>query len=111
MTMNGANAPGWSRIQCQEYLTEQVPHKVYGSACIQCPYHKDPEWQRVLSMPASGPKLIQIDRALRTPGTVVNRGLDQQLYLHRSCLPIDQVAFGNDAQMGFAMECEGGCGL
>jgi hypothetical protein len=39
------------------------------------------------------------------------RNLDQPAFLHRSCLPIDQVDLGQGNQLGFAMECEGGCGL
>ncbi len=55
--------------------------------------------------------LILIDTGMRTPGVIVNRNMDQKLYLHRACRPIDQIDFANDRQLGFAMECEGGCGL
>lgn len=112
LTMNGPNAPGWTREgDCAPYLRVHVPHTVYGSSCIHCPYHDDAEWKRVLGMKASGERLIQIDAALRTPGIIVNRNMEEKLYLHRSCLPIDQVVFANSNQLGFAMECEGGCGL
>lgn len=109
--MNGWARPGWTRTECVAYLEVRVPHKVYESACVQCPYRSDASFRRVLEMPASGPRLIQIDSGLRVPGVVVNRGLDQQLYLHRSCVPIERAVHAGDAQMGFAMECEGGCGL
>ena len=39
------------------------------------------------------------------------RKREQQVYLHRSCRPIDQIDFSNEKQLGFALECEGGCGL
>lgn len=112
LEMNGPNAPGWTRTDCERYLAERVPHTVHGSSCIHCPYHDDAEWRRVLAMGASGERLVQIDKALRTPGVIVNRGLDQKLYLHRTCKPITEVDLDpHRNQLGFAMECEGGCGL
>lgn len=111
LDLNGQNLPGWTRGDCERFLEIHVPHKVFGSSCIHCPYHDDEEWKRVLAMPASGARLIQIDTALRTPGVIANRNLDEKLYLHRACRPIDQVEFKNERQLGFVMECEGGCGL
>lgn len=112
LEMNGQNVPGWNRGDCERFLEIHVPHKVYGSSCIHCPYHDDEEWRRVLAMGASGERLIQIDTALRTPGIVANRNLDQKLYLHRQCRPINEVNLNpHEKQMGFVMECEGGCGL
>ena len=111
LTMNGESQPGWTRTDCERFLETYVPHKVYASSCIHCPYHDDPEWRHILSMPASGARLIQIDTALRTPGTIVNRNMNEKLWLHRSCRPIDQVEFKHERQLGFVMECEGGCGL
>lgn len=55
--------------------------------------------------------LIHIDTGIRIPGAIVNRNLNQKLYLHKACRPIDQIDFTNEKQLGFAMECEGGCGL
>lgn len=111
LDINGAGVPGWTRGDCERFLDVHVPHKVYGSSCIHCPYHDDEEWQRVLAMGASGQRLIQIDTALRTPGVIANRNLDEKLYLHRSCVPIDRVRWKHEKQLSFLMECEGGCGL
>jgi hypothetical protein len=112
LSLNGPDLPGWTREgDCVPFLVRHVPHTVYPSSCIHCPYHDDPEWKQVLAMGASGARLIQIDRAMRTPGVIVNRNLSEKLYLHRSCLPIDRVEFKGSRQLGFAMECEGGCGL
>lgn len=59
------------------------------------------------------PGASQVDAGsiLRTPGTVANRNLEEKLWLHRSCQPIDKVELRHERQLGFAMECEGGCGL
>ena len=57
-------------------------------------------------------RLIEIDSGIREPGAIVNRNLEQKLYLHRSCKPIDEIDFTKGRRsLGLAMECEGGCGL
>ena len=113
--MNGPEAPGWTRLEdCDPFRTSGTcPIKFHGSSCIHCPYHDDEEWRRVLAMKASGERLIQNrDAALRTPGVIANRNLDQKLYLHRQCRPINEVNLNpHEKQMGFVMEGEGGCGL
>jgi Aminotransferase class-V len=38
--------------------------------------------------PAGWQRAIEIDEAMRRPGVVVNRSMDQKLYVHRSCMPI-----------------------
>jgi hypothetical protein len=111
LTLNGSDRPGWTRTDCERFLEASVPHRVYSSACIHCPYHDNETWRQVLAMPASGQRLIQIDTALRTPGVIVNRNLDNKLFLHRSCRPIDKTDLADSPTLGFAMECEGGCGL
>jgi hypothetical protein len=112
LDLNGTHVPGWTRIDCETFLEKHVPHTVHGSSCIHCPYHDDVEWRRVLNMPVSGERLIQIDEALRIPGRVVNRNLEQKLYLHRTCKPIADVDLNPKRnQSGFIFECEGGCGL
>lgn len=111
LTINGEMRPGWTRDDCEDYLSVKVPHKVYGSACIMCPYQDDPTWARRMQPGPTREKLVEIDTGIRTPGVIVNRGLDQKLYLHRDCKPITEIDFSHEKQLGFAMECEGGCGL
>ncbi len=100
-----------TREDCAESLRRHVPHEVSGSACIECPYQDDATWKRRMLPGPTRDALILIDTGMRTPGVIVNRNMDQKLYLHRACRPIDQIDFANDRQLGFAMECEGGCGL
>ena len=56
---------------------------------------------------------MEVDEALRWPGTVANRNLEQTIYLHRSCLPLVEVDLGGREVMGgvAGAECEGMCGL
>ena len=109
LEMNGET--GWSRDDCEAYNQIHVPHQVYGSACIFCPFQDDATWAKRMEPGPTREKLLQIDTAIRTPGIVVNRGLDQKLYLHADCRPLDQIDFKRKDQLAFAMECEGGCGL
>lgn len=90
-----------------------VPHRVPRSACTFCPFHANDEWQAIKARGgADWARVVEIDRALRKPGNVVNRKLDQQMFLHRSCRPIDEIDFtankNDDREM--AGECEGMCG-
>src|SRR5262245_20512818 len=104
---------GWTRSDCLRYLANQVPHEVLRSACVFCPYHSDQEWKRLKRDAVSWARILEIDRTLRKPGVIVNRGLKQKLYLHRSALPIEEVDL-NENQLefpGFVRECEGMCGV
>jgi hypothetical protein len=108
-----------TRANCILWLEDRVPHPVPRSACTFCPFHSDAEWQHLKdAQGADWERLVQIDRALRTPGVIVNRNLDQKIYLHRSCLPIDEIDFKpktnrKELQLGFGFdnECEGVCGV
>jgi hypothetical protein len=63
--------------------------------------------------PSGWARAVEVDEALRRPGTVANRNLEQSMYLHRGCLPLTVVDLGQkDACGGVAQgECEGMCGL
>jgi hypothetical protein len=54
--------------------------------------------------------------ALRTTGSVANRDMTQTMYVHRSCKPLIEIEFHprtntKELQLGFAVECEGMCGV
>jgi hypothetical protein len=48
---------------------------------------------------------------LREPDSVVNRDLDAQLFVHRSCVPLEDAHLGTETMDLFDQECEGGCTL
>jgi len=105
----------WTRADCREFLNYNVPHEVPKSACVFCPFHNNNQWARLKAQGGKDwDRIVQIDTAFRTPGTVVNRNLQQSLYLHRSCKPITEIDFANSKQGsfdGFLMECQGVCGV
>ena len=103
----------WTRADCRAYLKDRVPHRVPRSACTFCPYHSNEEWQAIKARNgADWKRAVQIDEALRLPGNVVNRNLEQQLFLHRSCKPLASIDFASDSngEREMAGECEGMCG-
>lgn len=104
---------GWTRAECRAYLEPRVPHRVPRSACVFCPFHSNDEWQKIkLRGGRDWARAVEIDAALRVPGNVVNRNLEQQLFLHRSCKPLSEIDFSADTNgdKSMAGECLGMCG-
>jgi hypothetical protein len=95
-----------------------VPHEVQKSACVFCPFKSNAEWRRLRDTdPAGWARAVEVDTALRVGGAVANRKLDQKLYVHRSCVPLD-IAHLGDADprqyhlgLNWASECAGMCGV
>lgn len=67
------------------------------SACWMCPNHSDHEWR--LLPPDELQKAIDFDRDLRV--------LDEDAFLHRSCLPLDKVDFSQPEDL-FSRPCDSG---
>ncbi len=107
-----------TRSMCRQRLKAfGVPHEVPRSACVFCPYRSNEEWRWLRDNdPAGFQRAVEIDAALRTPGHVVNRNLEQKLYVHRSCVPLAEASIENPESlrnqtfMGFYQECHGLCG-
>lgn len=107
---------GWTRQDCLAWLRERVPHPVPRSACVFCPFHSQREWAELQRTDTAGwSRAVAIDDALRREGNVVNRGLNQKLYLHRSCVPlasIDLAALAPELVNPMTVgECHGMCGV
>lgn len=101
-----------SRGDCLRYLDGRVPHQTPRSACCFCPYRSNAEWRNLRDTDPEGwERAVEIDRAIREPGAVVNRNLNQQLYAHRSCVPLAEANLHDDQGHLFDLDCEGGCGL
>lgn len=106
------------RRHCIEWLQRYgVPHETPRSACVFCPYKTNAEWRRLKEEDPDGwARAIEIDTGLRREGAVVNRKMNRTLYLHRSCVPLDQADLREKDQrigqsvMSFDTECLGMCG-
>ena len=67
------------------------------SACVFCPFKSPEEWERTSQTEQDWNRAVQIDGALRTQGTVANRGMVAEMYVHRSCKPLTEVDLKADA--------------
>lgn len=107
---------GWSRKDCLAYLKDKLPHVVPRSSCTFCPYKTNQEWRRLRDTDADGwNRAVEIDHALRDKNSVCNRGFRQELFVHRTCIPLEMVDFDklapNTIDPMAVGECQGMCGL
>lgn len=113
-----------TRGDCVEWMKQYgVPHETPRSACVFCPYTNNQRWAKMKeSAPEDFARAVEIDRAIRIPGVVVNRNLESQLFVHPRCQPLEEVDFSISNQeakkraagelaFDFSDECEGMCGL
>lgn len=101
-----------SRQDCINWLKKNnflMPEK---SACICCPYHNDGYWnfmktERVEEFADA----VEFDKKIRN----ITRKDDEEIFTHRSCVPLDQVEFKKEEKSKqidmFNDECEGMCGV
>lgn len=107
-----------TRRTCVKWLTEYgVPHTVERSACVFCPYKSNAEWQKLKSNAAEFARAVEIDRMLRSQNLAHRNGMRSLQYLHRSCIPLEEIDFrtaeerGDQGILGFMSECQGMCGV
>tara|TARA_R100000458_G_C8261203_1_gene236688 strand:- start:877 stop:1719 length:843 start_codon:yes stop_codon:yes gene_type:complete len=101
----------WRRSDCVEWLQENYPDRsVPRSACVGCPYHSNEEWLRIKQDPEQWADAVEFDAKIRK-----QRGLEGEAFLHRSCVPLDQVDLTPDTSKGqlplWNDECDGMCGV
>lgn len=101
-----------SRWDCLRWLERNGYPQPPKSACIGCPYHDDAFWRDLRdNAPADWRDAVEFDREIRTGG----RGMLLTPFLHRSCVPLDQVDLSTAEDRGqlslFNDECEGMCGV
>lgn len=100
-----------SRLDCLNWLEKKGYPRPPKSSCIGCPYHSDEMWLDMKQNdPESWEEAVEIDRLIKKLPR-----FEGEAYLHRSCLPLDEVNLGEDQLEfdfdGFANECEGMCGV
>lgn len=107
---------GWGRWHAVKYLEGRVPHPVPRSACVYCPFKSDWEWRLLKDGDAAGwAKAVELDRQLRVPGNAVNRMMRDEMYIHRSLIPLDRVDLSQPRPPTVdpmtTGECQGMCGV
>lgn len=105
-----------TRHDCLEWVRSHGYPEPPKSACMFCPFHSDAMWLEIQKNPIEWEQVIQFERALQAGAAAddVTRGTP---YLHRDCVPIDQVNFRPKTNLKmhqrdlFGNECEGLCGV
>jgi len=102
----------YTRALCQAWLDDHYPGRTISrSACLGCPYHSNAEWRGLrMGDQEEWQDTVEFDRKMRHCG-----GMKDEMFLHRSRLPLDEVDLRNAEDMGqenlFENECEGMCGV
>lgn len=101
-----------SRRDCLAWLRRHDYPDPPKSACIGCPFHDNGRWRSMRDDdPEAWADAVEVDRALRK-GV---RGIRGEVYLHRSCVPLDEAGLSTLADHGqldlWPNECEGMCGV
>ncbi len=77
------------------------------SSCIFCPYQSDKSYKDMKeNHPFDFEAAIAIDEAIRNSS---KKGINNPIYLHRSCVPLKDIIFKDDAPDLWSGECSGTC--
>jgi len=99
------------RGDCLEWMKRNDYPEPPRSACVYCPYHSNHEWRRLKEHDQNGwDEALRIDKLVRNGWA----GVDDKMYLHRQCKPLEEVDLSSDidrGQLTFLDECEGMCGV
>ena len=98
-----------TRHDCLKWIDKHKLPIPSRSACIGCPYHSNVEWKAIKADPVTWKDAVSFDKAIRNKG-----GMRGQLFLHRSCKPLDEIDFDtaeNKGQLNWLTECAGICGV
>lgn len=101
-----------TRRDCIKLLEELGIPRPYKSSCYFCPFHGNEYWQTLKTQfPVEWARAVAYDKAIRDYKA---DGFDGQRFIHRSCVPLDEIDFTHGGQGTFDfwdMECEGMCGV
>lgn len=106
-----------TRSHCKEWLQKNGYPEPPRSACYYCPFHDNDEWRRLKKDdPVHFQKAVEFDKTYRRLQNENPGGLRIEVYLHKSCKPLDEIDFDSDPACGqtdfdFKSECEGMCGI
>lgn len=107
-----------TRLHCIEWMRAHGYPTPPRSACIFCPYHSNAEWRRLKNEAQDEFRLaVEYEAKLQQVYREVE-GFRGTVWLHRDLVPLDTVDLTADDRQsemfdehGFAVECEGMCGV
>ena len=80
-----------TRAHCLEWMKKNGYPEPPRSACYYCPFHDDDEWRRLKEQdPEHFQKAVEFDRTYRRLQNENPGGLRIEVYLHKSCKPLDE---------------------
>lgn len=106
---------GMKRHDCILWMERKGYPRPPRSSCVYCPFHSDAEWRRLRDEePEAFNRAVEFERALQyVKSTSTN--FSSTPFLHKQCVPLDQVDLSTDAERGqwslWANECEGMCSV
>ncbi len=106
----------FKRQDCLNWMKENNYPTPPRSACTFCPYHTNTEWRRIKENKEEWEDVVALDKAIR-----LGTKNDDQVFLHKDCVPIDQADLRTNKEKGqpelpwedFGQldNCEGMCGV
>jgi hypothetical protein len=94
------------RNQCIKFVEDEGLGTPAKSSCIGCPYKDNNQWLDMkINDPVSWQDAVFIDKKLRENDD------EKKVFLHRDCVPLDEVDLESHVASGFDNECEGLCGI
>ena len=104
-----------SRNDCKLWMKAEGYPEPPRSACVYCPFHNNNEWRRLKNHePHEFQKAVEFERQLIS-SKAASDDLDGTPYLHRSCVPLNEVDLSTEEDRGqtdlWGNECEGMCGV
>lgn len=101
------NIPKMTKLDCVAWLIENGFPVPPSSACKFCPYLSDAQWLEIkTNNPDEWLEIVDFDKTIRYGR---KSGIRQPVYLHRDCIPIDQVDFEKRKNQLSFFECSGSC--
>lgn len=102
-----------TRQDCKNWMHKHHYQTPPRSACVYCPYKCNVEWRLLRDDdPAGWAEAVRMDKVMRRMP-----GMKSETYVHRSCVPLDEVDLRTDEDMGQMVmgdllgDCEGMCGV
>ena len=101
------------RQECKHWMFKHVGCSAPRSACVYCPNKCNTEWRLLRDDDPEGwAEAVRMDRVMRHMP-----GMKSETFVHRSCVPLDEVDLRSDEDMGQMVmgsllgDCEGMCGV
>ena len=105
-----------TRNDCINWMAKHGFPRPPRSACVFCPYHNDTEWRALRDEePEQFARAVNFEREFQRSKNQNFMQKPNQIFLHDSRVPLDQVDISTDLERGqmslFGNECEGLCGV